>query len=844
MAAEKKNEGGSNGEKTNSESILNLNPAILTPGMKQYLQVKKQHPDCLVMLRMGDFYEMFYEDAITASKELEITLTARGKGEKRAPLAGVPYHAVETYLGKLVKKGYKVAIVEQLEDPKQAQGLVKRGLVRIVTPGTVIEPGMLNEKENNYILALTCKQDQFAAAWCELSTGEFCTTLLPSLAQLFNEIARLNPSEVIIPESLLVNTELVQRTKNTGCFLSPLEDYYFSIDTARRTVLDHFHILNLDSFDLEERPLNVAVSGALLHYLTATQKNSLTHLKKIAVRSNQHTLLLDAGTIRNLELIKNIRDGSSRGTLLAVLDKTVTVMGARLLKRWIKEPLLDAGAIEQRWQALTALNQNIILREEIRAVLEKVYDLERIISRINYGNATPRDLVSLQHSLEQMPQLKQKVGGMPSELLQSIGALSALSEITAMLQAALREDPPVTVREGGIIKPDYHPELQELSALKTNARVYIQQLEEQERQRTGITTLKIGFTNVFGYFIEVTKKNISLVPAQYIRKQTTANSERYITEELKTIEEKILTAQERIQELEYSLFQNLVQAVAAKTEEIQALAINVAVLDVLCSLAAAAQEYNYVQPELVPQPRLQIRKGRHPMVEQMQAGFIANDIIVDPGTMMIITGPNMSGKSTLMRQVAVITLMAQMGSFVPAEQAVLGMVDRVFTRVGAYDDVSSGQSTFMVEMNETAAILNSATEKSLIILDEIGRGTSTFDGVAIAWSVAEHIHNTIKARTMFSTHYHVMNKLAEKFPRIKNYNLAVKEVKGEVIFLRKLLEGGTDESYGIHVAQLAGLPYEVVERAREIQAILQKDDEMVRKLKAKRLEEQRSLEGF
>lgn len=827
-----------------SKSVLEIDREQLTPGMKQYQEAKKAHPDCLVMLRMGDFYEMFYEDAVTASRELEITLTARGKGEKRAPLAGIPYHALDNYLGRLIKKGYKVAIVEQLEDPRKAKGLVKRGLVRIITPGTVIDSSLLEEKENNYLLALSSFGTSLVLACCDLSTGEFFTFSVEDEAFLLNELARLGPKEIILPESLRVNQELVEKIKNTGCFLNFLEDYYFKAEKAREILLNHFQLKNLESFGLEEQKENIIVCGALLHYLISTQKNSLSHLQKISLHSNRQKMLLDSSTLRNLELLRNIKDGSSRGTLLNVLDQTITAMGSRLLKKWLKEPLLNQEIIEQRLMALSSLLKQTIAREEIRELLERVYDLERLISRVNYGNATPRDLLSLKYSLKQIPLIKSKLNVLESSLLAEIWSMPAAEEVIGLIELSIREEAPVTVREGGMIKPSFNPELGQLQDLKLNSKKYLQELEEREKEKTGISTLHLGFTQVFGYFLEVTKKNLSLVPPTYIRKQTTANSERYITEELKEIEEKILGAEERIVELEYDLFQEVLRKVAGFTLPIQESARKLAVLDVLCSLAKVAQENNYCLPEFVSQSVVQLKNSRHPVVEKMETSFITNDVMLGEGEMMLITGPNMSGKSTLMRQVALIVLMAQMGSYVPTERAVLGIVDRIFTRVGAFDDLTAGQSTFMVEMNETAAILNNATERSLIILDEIGRGTSTFDGVSIAWSVAEHLYNKIRARTLFSTHYHILNKLAERFFKVKNYNLAVREQKGEVIFLRKLIEGGTDQSYGVYVAKLAGMPREVVERAREIQEILQKDDEMMRKIQAKKLEEQKGLGEF
>ena len=832
-----------NKQPVSTKSILDVAEENLTPGMKQYRDIKKANPDCLIMLRMGDFFEMFYEDAVTAAKALEITLTARGQGEKRAPLAGVPYHALETYLGRLVKKGYKVAIVEQLEDPKKAKGLVKRGLVRIVTPGTVIESSMLEENENNYILALTSYGDEFAIAYSDLSTGEFITTSVQNVSSLMAEISRLNPSECLIPESLKVNVELINQIKNSGSFINSLEDYYFKPEKAREILLDHFNLQSLDSFGLEEKKLNLSVSGALIKYLLDTQKNSLSHIKKVTF-SDRNRMIIDSSTLRNLELVKNLRDSTTRGTLLSILEKTITAMGSRLLKKWIKEPLINKKVIKKRLSAVEELYKNIIVREDLVDLLKEVYDLERLISRVNYGNANPRDLLSLKQSLQKIPLIKEKLTEFNSELLTEIANISGLEDVAELIDNSVREDAPLLVREGRIIKPSYNSELAELTEIKINSKKYLQQIEEKEKKKTGISTLRISYTRVFGYFIEVTKKNIHLVPENYIRKQTTANSERYITEELKVEEEKILGAEEKIVALEYHLFQDLLTKISASTEQIQDAAMKLAVLDVLSSLAKVALENNYCMPQFVDDKVVQLRKARHPVVEQLEDRFIANNIIINDGEMMIITGANMSGKSTLQRQVALIVLMAQIGSFVPAEEAVLGIVDRIFTRVGASDDLASGQSTFMVEMNETASILNNATENSLIILDEIGRGTSTFDGVSIAWSVAEHIYNKIQAKTLFSTHYHVMNKLEEKFTKIKNYYLAAKESKGEIVFLYKLMQGGTDQSFGVHVAKLAGLPYEVIQRAEEIQQILEKDDEMVKRIKAKKLEEQKSLDGF
>ncbi|MDP3734414.1 MAG: DNA mismatch repair protein MutS, partial [Nanoarchaeota archaeon] len=723
-------------------------------------------------------------------------------------------------------------------------GLVKRGLVRIVTPGTVIESSMLQETENNYILALKSAGNQFALAFCDLSTGEFLTTIAENETILINEITRLNPSECVIPASFAVNAELIQKIKLQGCFLNATDDYFFQVQKSRELLRQHFNLSSLDSFGLEDQELNIAVCGGLLHYLIDTQKNNLSHIKKISTRSSHYTMLLDSSTFRNLELMKSMKDQSVRGTLLSVLDKTTTAMGARLLRKWLTAPLLNRDFIEQRLAGVEQLTTHLIIKEDVLTLLDQVYDLERLISRINYGNATPRDLLSLKMSLQHLPAIKEKVMPLSADLLQQCQRMDDVHDVASLIEEAVRDDAPLTIREGGIIKSSYHRELAHLHDLKKNSKHYLQQLEEQEREKTGIQNLKIGYTKVFGYFIEVTRKNLFKVPTHYIRKQTTVNAERYITEELKREEEKILGAEEKIVELEYALFQELLQKIAARTNAIQDSASKVAILDVLCSLATLALEQQYSKPVFVDEKVLQIKNGRHPVVEIIEPHFISNDVVLDAGEMMVITGPNMAGKSTIMRQTALIVLLAQIGSFVPADECVLGIVDRIFTRVGAYDDLTSGQSTFMVEMNETAAILNNATENSLIILDEIGRGTSTFDGVSIAWSVAEYIHNTVKAKTLFATHYHVMNKLAAKFQRVKNYNVAVKEVDGSIIFLRKLCLGGTDQSYGIHVAKLAGLPSLVISRAEEIQRILQKDDAALRRMRAKRLEEQMSLEKF
>ena len=847
-----------------SQSILDVPDEHLTPGMKQYKEIKESHPDCLVMLRMGDFYEMFYQDAVTASKALEITLTARGQGEKRAPLAGIPFHALDTYLGRLVKQGLKVAIVEQLEDPKLAKGLVKRGLARIVSPGTVIESSLLNEKENNYVMALTSSLtsvgDIFSTAFCDISTGEFFAMQLEGEHSLLTELARCNPAECIIPDSLRVNGELISIIKNKGCFVNPVDDHFFKISTAKEALLQHFKGNQFKgnesqgnnfkgNMEFHMSDSHLIASGALMRYLQETQKNDLQHIRKIVLKSRD-VMALDSATLRNLELLKNIHDGSARGSLISVLDRTATPLGARLLRRGMKEPLVDKDKINQRLDALESFNKQVILREEVISLLQNVGDLERLIGRINYGTATPRDLIALQQSLQQIPSITahiieiNRLAGDNVGLLRKIIEWKDLQDVARLIGQAIISDPPLSIREGGIIATGYHQELDQLRDIKKNSRKFLQELEQKEKEKTGIPTLKLGFTRVFGYFIEVTKKNIPSVPAHYIRKQTTANSERYITEELKVEEEKILGAEEKINNLEYLLFQDIIRQIAQRTADVQDTAQRIATLDVLTSLAKVSMENNYTKPAFVDEDMLHIKNGRHPVIETIEQQFIANDVILNPGEMMIISGSNMSGKSTVMRQTALIVLMAQMGCFVPAEEAVLGIVDRIFTRVGASDNLSSGQSTFMVEMQETASILHHATDKSLIILDEIGRGTSTFDGVSIAWSVAEHISKAIQAKTLFATHYHVLHKLAENLPKVHNYSMAVKEVHQDIVMLHKLVQGSTDQSHGIHVAKLAGIPENVIFRAKEIQAALEKEDAMVRKIKASRAEEQRSLAGF
>src|SRR3989339_413738 len=741
-----------------------MDPENLTPAMKQYVELKKEYPDCVIMFRMGDFYEMFYEDAVLASKELEITLTSRGKYEKKAPLAGIPYHALEPYLIKFVKRGYKIAICEQLEDPKKAKGLVKRGIVRIVTPGTLLEQ---QSQHNSFIMSLYVYGDTLYSAFCDVSTGEFFVSEGVDFAVV---------DECVIPSSLFVNKELIAQLQSKGLYLSQVEDRFFSQDHSYKTLLDHFHILSLESFGMRKDDMRVRAAGALLSYLLDTQMHSLSHIKKISLREKHTQMFLDPVTIRNLELFSNVRDSSPKGSLISVLDQTQTAMGSRLLRKWLLEPLLELEKIHLRQTRTEYLVQHLMQRVELKNILKHIGDIERIIAKINLDRANARDLVALKQSLILVQQIR----------LESFGDLVAFQgfqEVIDFLDKALRDDAPAGLKDGGLIRFEFDETLQELHSIRKNSKQFLSALEVKERERTGIKNLKIGYNRVFGYYFEVSAGNLAHIPGDFIRKQTLANYERFVTEDLKREEEKILTAQEKIGELEYELFLRVVE---------------------------------------------------------LSCAYIPNDTLLKDFEIMIITGPNFAGKSCYMKQVALLVIMAQMGCFIPAKSARIGLVDRVFTRIGAYDDLVSGQSTFMVEMNETANILNNATSQSLIILDEIGRGTSTYDGVSIAWAVVEYLYNRVKAKTLFATHYHVLNKLTNSFERIKNYNIAVKEEKDEIIFLRKLLEGGTDKSFGVYVAKLAGLPEEVVVRAREVQSELEDTDKLDR-IQAKKLEEQKRL---
>lgn len=799
--------------------------AELTPMMQQYMKTKEEYPDCILFYRLGDFYEMFFDDALTASKELEITLTGKNCGlEERAPMCGVPYHAVDGYLNRLVSKGYKVAICEQLEDPKQAKGIVKRDVVRIVTPGTNLDTQALDETKNNYIMCIVYIADRYGLSVADVTTGEYLVTELDSSNKLMDELSKFMPSEIICNESFYMSGMNLDDLKNRlGITIYSLDSWYFDDALCRRTLQEHFKVKTLDGLGLADYDCGVIASGALLKYLEETQKNSLSHLSRLTGYTTGNFMVLDSSTRRNLELVETLREKQKRGSLLWVLDKTKTAMGARMLRKYVEQPLIEKDAIIKRLDAVEELKNNAISREEIREYLGPVYDLERLVGKITYHSANPRDLIAFQSSLSMLPPIKYILEEMQSEFLEEVyEEMDTLEELCSLVGEAITEEPPLAMKEGGIIKEGYNEEVDRLRKAKSDGKTWLADLESKEREKTGIKNLKIRFNKVFGYYLEVTNSFKNLVPDYYTRKQTLANAERYIIPELKELEDTILGAEDKLCALEYELYCKVRDRIADELLRIQATAKAIAKLDVITSLALVAERNNYVRPKINEKGVIDIKDGRHPVVEKMIPNdmFIANDTYLDDRKkrISIITGPNMAGKSTYMRQTALIVLMAQIGSFVPAESANIGLVDRIFTRVGASDDLASGQSTFMVEMNEVANILRNATSRSLLILDEIGRGTSTFDGLSIAWAVVEHISSSrlLGAKTLFATHYHELTELEGKIDNVNNYCIAVKEKGDEIVFLRKIVKGGADKSYGIQVAKLAGVPDSVINRAKEI----------------------------
>ncbi len=803
--------------------------AEYSPMMQHYLETKNKYKDCILFYRLGDFYEMFFEDAINVSRELELTLTGKDCGqEERAPMCGIPYHAAENYIARLISKGYKVAICEQLEDPKQAKGIVKRDVIRVVTPGTVIEANLLEDKKNNYIMSIYKNGIYFGVTVCDITTGDLRTTQIKetnNFSSLLDEISKYSPAEIVVNPMLYECSEEISKIKERfDVYITRLEEKEFSDNceelSAKYKIIDDEEN-KIDN--ISQYMLSVASTNALIKYLLDTQKNSLDHINKLVVYSITKYMALDINARRNLEITEKLRDKSKKGTLLWVLDKTSTSMGGRLLRRWLNNPLIEANKINKRLDAVSELKNNIILKGDIVEALKKVYDIERLAGKISYGSANGRDLISLKSSAKQLPEVKRILSQSQSKLLTELySELDTLDDIYELIEKTIVDDPPISVKEGGLIKLGYDEEIDRLKTATTDGKNWIIELEAKEREKTGIKGLKIGFNKVFGYYIEVTKSNISLVPDRYIRKQTLTNGERYITEELKNLENQILGAEEKVVNLEYNVFVEVRDKIESQVERVQKTAGIIATLDTLCSLATVAEDQNYVRPEVDNSGVIDIKDGRHPVIEKIlpSGSFVQNDTYLDKNEnrLSIITGPNMAGKSTYMRQVALITLMAQIGSFVPASFARIGVVDKIFTRVGASDDLSMGQSTFMVEMMEVAQILKEATANSLVILDEIGRGTSTYDGLSIAWAVAEYISDSEKcgAKTLFATHYHELTDLENKLEGVKNYSIAVKEKGEDIIFLRKIVKGGTDESYGVHVAKLAGVPQIVTKRANEI----------------------------
>ncbi|NLJ40636.1 MAG: DNA mismatch repair protein MutS [Clostridiales bacterium] len=800
----------------------------LTPMMLQYMQIKEQYKDALLFFRLGDFYEMFFEDAVVASKELEITLTGRDCGlSERAPMCGVPYHAAEGYISRLIEKGYKVAICEQVQDPSEARGIVERDVVRIITPGTLIEASMLNERENNYILAVHKTNNAFGLSWADISTGEFYTCEFNDSNKWNNIIDILSgiaPSEIIIQADDQKDREVIEGIGDRyGSIITPYTVRAFEYRTANITLLEHFAVNSLDGFGIGDMSYGISAAGALLSYLKQTQKTSLKQITSIRPYHAYSYMMLDMSTRRNLELTETMRSKTKKGSLLWLLDKTNTAMGSRLLRQWIQKPLTVAKDIIDRLDAVEELTRNPAAMKELELLLKKVYDLERLVGRITYGNANARDLISLGQSLETLPKIKKLLASLESKINSDFhNRLDLLTDVHNLIKRSINEDPPASLKDGSIIRKGYNSQLDELLTAAAMGKDWLADLEKQEKERTGIKNLKVGFNKVFGYYIEVTKSYYDLVPGDYTRKQTLANSERYITPELKETEETILGAEKKSINLEYKLFVEIRNTIAEEVERIQNTAHIIATLDVLSSLAKVALINGYIKPSIDEGDIIDIIDGRHPVVEKTLPHelFVPNDTYLDNSTnqVTIITGPNMAGKSTYMRQVAIIVLMAQIGSFVPANKAHIGVVDRIFTRVGASDDLTAGQSTFMVEMSELANILHNATPKSLLILDEIGRGTSTYDGLSIAWAVVEYICNqaNLGSKTLFATHYHELTELEGKLDGVKNFYITVKEQGNDIVFLRKITRGGAEKSLGIQVARLAGLPLAVIERASKI----------------------------
>ena len=829
--------------------------AEFSPMMQRYLETKEEYKDCILFYRLGDFYEMFFDDAITASRELELTLTGKDCGqEERAPMCGIPHHAAEIYISKLIAKGYKVAICEQLEDPKKAKGIVKRGVIRVVTPGTLVESNMLEERKNNFIMSIFKSGIYYGISVCDISTGEFYSAEIKdnyNFPMLLDEIARYTPSELLVNSMMSNCQEEIGKIKERfeNIYITNFNDKFFTSELNNINL--RFNIVDNNGKKVEniqDKTLAVSSINALVEYIEETQKTTLDHINKITVYQLSKYMALDINARRNLEITEKMRDKSKKGTLLWVLDKTSTSMGGRLLRRWLNDPLIDVKEINKRLSAVKELKDSIMLRGDVIENLKKVYDIERLAGKMAFGNANARDMITLKNSLYKLPDVKNVLKECKSAYLEELyEKLDELQDIYTLIENSIVDDPPMTIKDGGIIKLGYDEEIDKLKTAQTEGKNWLIQLEAEEKEKTGIKNLKIGFNKVFGYYLEVTKSFLDKVPDRYVRKQTLTNAERYITDELKTLENQILGAEERVVNLEYDAFTKIRGEIAKNVRRLQTTSEVISTLDVLASFAQVAEDMNYCMPEVNDTGIIDIKNGRHPVIEKIMGvgTFVENDTYLDrnENRLAIITGPNMAGKSTYMRQVALITLMAQVGSFVPAESANIGVVDKIFTRVGASDDLSMGQSTFMVEMMEVATILKEATKNSLVILDEIGRGTSTYDGLSIAWAVAEYIADTEKcgAKTLFATHYHELTELENKIDGIKNYSIAVKEKGEDIIFLRKIVKGGTDESYGIHVAKLAGVPKVVTTKANEILRSLERKNILTNKKVEK--QDKKQVEG-
>ena len=806
-------------------SIKDVDMSAVTPMMQHYIKTKEEYEDCILFYRLGDFYEMFFEDAETVSRELELTLTGKDCGlTERAPMCGVPFHAADNYINRLVEKGYKVAICEQMEDPRLAKGIVKREVIRVVTPGTNLYTQALDETKNNYIMSVAYISNRFGIAFADVTTGAFMVTEVEKLRNFLDELYKFSPAELICNEAFCMSgVDLEELRNRLHLSVSALDNWYFDDDLCQRTLKDHFHVGTLEGLGLKDYDCATIAAGALLTYLLETQKNSLDHMRKITPYVTDKYMLIDSSTRRNLELTETMREKEKRGSLLWVLDKTKTAMGARMLRSFIEQPLIEEEAINQRLDAVEEINRQEMDREEIREYLGPVYDLERLISRVSYQSANPRDLIAFKTSIGMIPPIRRLLGQFQSEELKKVYEdMDELQDLYQVLDKAIVEDPPLAMKEGGIIKDGYDQQIDDYRQAKTKGKTWLAELEAEEKEKTGIKNLKIKYNKVFGYYLEVTNSFKDMVPDYYTRKQTLTNAERYITPRLKELEDMILGAEDKLYALEYDRFAEIRNMIAGEVDRIQKTARAIAKLDAYLSMALVASRNQYVRPKINTKGIIDIKDGRHPVVEKMITNdmFIPNDTYLDNGKnrISVITGPNMAGKSTYMRQTALIVLMAQIGSFVPASKANIGIVDRIFTRVGASDDLASGQSTFMVEMTEVANILRNATAKSLLILDEIGRGTSTFDGLSIAWAVIEHISNPklLGAKTLFATHYHELTELEGKLPGVNNYCIAVKERGDDIVFLRKIVKGGADKSYGIQVAKLAGVPDSVINRAKEL----------------------------